>query len=47
MSYRIFQLLDVISSDCEKYHTAGWDAYFAGYIFIRLSHIFTTKHYGQ
>lgn len=45
MSYRIFQLLDVISS--KKYHTAGWDAYFSGYIFIRLTHIFATKRYGQ
>lgn len=36
---------DVISS--KKYHTAGWDAYFSGYIFIRLTHIFATKRYGQ
>lgn len=30
-----------------KYHTAGWDSYFAGYVFIRMAHVFATKHYGQ
>ncbi|XP_018346792.1 PREDICTED: poly(A)-specific ribonuclease PARN-like domain-containing protein 1 isoform X1 [Trachymyrmex septentrionalis] len=31
----------------KKYHTAGWDAYFAGYLFIRMTHIFATKQYEQ
>lgn len=30
-----------------KYHTAGWDSYFAGYVFIRMVHVFATKRYGQ
>lgn len=30
-----------------KYHTAGWDSYFAGYVFIRMAHVFTAKRYGQ
>ncbi|GAB1859301.1 Poly(A)-specific ribonuclease PARN-like domain-containing protein 1 [Camponotus japonicus] len=30
-----------------KYHTAGWDSYFAGYVFIRLIHVFAAKRYGQ
>lgn len=30
-----------------KYHTAGWDSYFAGYVFIRLIHVFSAKRYGQ
>ncbi|EFN64967.1 Poly(A)-specific ribonuclease PARN-like domain-containing protein 1 [Camponotus floridanus] len=30
-----------------KYHTAGWDSYFAGYVFIRLIHVFSAKCYGQ
>ncbi|KAL6437322.1 hypothetical protein ACFW04_005079 [Cataglyphis niger] len=29
-----------------KYHTAGWDSYFAGYVFIRMIHAFTAKRYG-
>ncbi|KAG5325773.1 PNDC1 ribonuclease, partial [Pseudoatta argentina] len=39
------ELNDTVSS--KKYHTAGWDAYFAGYLFIRMTHIFATKQYGQ
>ncbi|XP_011156770.2 pre-piRNA 3'-exonuclease trimmer isoform X2 [Solenopsis invicta] len=31
----------------KKYHTAGWDAYFSGYIFIRLAHLFVSKRYEQ
>ncbi|XP_024876104.1 pre-piRNA 3'-exonuclease trimmer-like [Temnothorax curvispinosus] len=41
------ELDDIMSSNNNRYHTAGWDAYFAGYIFIRLAHIFVTKQYGQ
>ncbi|XP_011631295.1 pre-piRNA 3'-exonuclease trimmer-like isoform X2 [Pogonomyrmex barbatus] len=36
---------DIISP--KKYHTAGWDAYFTGYIFIRISHLFATKRYEE
>ncbi|XP_020291468.1 poly(A)-specific ribonuclease PARN-like domain-containing protein 1 isoform X2 [Pseudomyrmex gracilis] len=36
---------DVTSSP--KYHNAGWDSYFAGYVFIRMAHIFAKKQYGQ
>ncbi|XP_018371191.1 PREDICTED: poly(A)-specific ribonuclease PARN-like domain-containing protein 1 isoform X1 [Trachymyrmex cornetzi] len=39
------ELIDTDSS--KKYHTAGWDAYFAGYLFIRMTHVFATKKYGQ
>ncbi|XP_011880452.1 PREDICTED: poly(A)-specific ribonuclease PARN-like domain-containing protein 1 [Vollenhovia emeryi] len=41
--------LDVssITSDNKKYHTAGWDAFFAGYIFIKMAHMFTVKQYNQ
>ncbi|XP_012227812.2 pre-piRNA 3'-exonuclease trimmer-like isoform X1 [Linepithema humile] len=30
-----------------KYHTAGWDAYFAGYVFIKIAHIFAKKNYTE
>ncbi|KAL0105870.1 hypothetical protein PUN28_015945 [Cardiocondyla obscurior] len=30
-----------------KYHTAGWDAYFAGYLFIKIAHIIALKRYGE
>lgn len=30
-----------------KYHTAGWDSYFAGYVFIRIVHVFATKRHGS
>lgn len=46
MNYKIFQFLDVFSSS-KRYHTAGWDSYFSGYLFIRIAHIFATKQYGQ
>lgn len=35
------------TTSLKKYHTAGWDSYFAGYIFIRLTHIFATKRCGE
>ncbi|XP_018394425.1 PREDICTED: poly(A)-specific ribonuclease PARN-like domain-containing protein 1 [Cyphomyrmex costatus] len=38
---------DELNNSPKKYHTAGWDAYFAGYLFIRMAHVFATKHYGQ
>ncbi|XP_043260056.1 pre-piRNA 3'-exonuclease trimmer-like [Colletes gigas] len=28
-------------------HVAGWDAYFTGYIFIKMAHIFSIKKYGE
>ncbi|CAL7951721.1 unnamed protein product [Xylocopa violacea] len=34
------------SSDIKSYHNAGWDAYFAGYIFIKMGHIFCVKKFG-
>ncbi|KMQ98242.1 poly -specific ribonuclease parn-like domain-containing protein 1 protein [Lasius niger] len=39
------KLDDIVPS--MKYHTAGWDSYFAGYVFIRMVHVFATKRYGQ
>ncbi|XP_018302370.1 poly(A)-specific ribonuclease PARN-like domain-containing protein 1 isoform X3 [Mycetomoellerius zeteki] len=39
------ELNDIVSS--KKYHTAGWDAYFTGYLFIRITHVFATKQYRQ
>ncbi|XP_072760926.1 pre-piRNA 3'-exonuclease trimmer [Anoplolepis gracilipes] len=30
-----------------KYHTAGWDSYFAGYVFIRMIHAFSLKRNEQ
>ncbi|XP_029056046.2 pre-piRNA 3'-exonuclease trimmer-like isoform X1 [Osmia bicornis bicornis] len=35
------------SLDEKNYHHAGWDAYFAGYIFIKLGHVFGVKIYGS
>lgn len=32
--------------DEKKYHTAGWDAYFAGYIYIKMAHIFCVNKFG-
>ncbi|XP_018058085.1 PREDICTED: poly(A)-specific ribonuclease PARN-like domain-containing protein 1 isoform X1 [Atta colombica] len=39
------ELNDTVSS--KKFHIAGWDAYFAGYLFIRMTHVFATKQYEQ
>ncbi|XP_012540799.1 pre-piRNA 3'-exonuclease trimmer isoform X2 [Monomorium pharaonis] len=36
---------DIASS--KRYHTAGWDAYFAGYIFIRIAHLFASNRYEE
>lgn len=33
----------IITSD-DKFHNAGWDSYFTGYIFIRMAHIFVTDY---
>ncbi|KAK1120281.1 hypothetical protein K0M31_012641 [Melipona bicolor] len=30
----------------KRYHSAGWDAYFAGYIFVKMAHIFCVKKFG-
>ncbi|KZC12235.1 Poly(A)-specific ribonuclease PARN-like domain-containing protein 1 [Dufourea novaeangliae] len=35
------------SSDENAYHTAGWDAYYAGYIFVKMAHILCIKQYGE
>nr|XP_033323389.1 pre-piRNA 3'-exonuclease trimmer-like isoform X1 [Megalopta genalis] len=36
-----------ISEDKEAYHTAGWDAYLAGYIFIKMGYLLTIQKYGE
>ncbi|KOX76046.1 Poly(A)-specific ribonuclease PARN-like domain-containing protein 1 [Melipona quadrifasciata] len=30
----------------KRYHTAGWDAYFTGCIFVKMAHIFCIKKFG-
>nr|XP_031827939.1 pre-piRNA 3'-exonuclease trimmer-like isoform X1 [Nomia melanderi] len=35
------------NTDVEAYHTAGWDAYVAGYIFVKIGHILAVEKYGQ
>ncbi|KAH0947464.1 hypothetical protein HN011_011598 [Eciton burchellii] len=30
-----------------KYHNAGWDSYFTGYVFLRIAHIITARRLGQ
>ena len=35
------------SPDENSYHNAGWDAYFAGYIFIKIAHVFSVKKFGE
>ena len=37
----------ILLSDENSYHNAGWDAYFAGYIFIKIAHVFSVKKYGE
>ncbi|XP_076232531.1 pre-piRNA 3'-exonuclease trimmer isoform X2 [Calliopsis andreniformis] len=34
-------------SEKKNYHNAGWDAYFAGYIFIKMAHLFCINKYGE
>ncbi|XP_076646036.1 pre-piRNA 3'-exonuclease trimmer [Halictus rubicundus] len=31
----------------EAYHTAGWDAYITGYIFVRMGHALSIQKYGE
>lgn len=48
--YSQFKFYYIIESDIildeKKYHTAGWDAYFAGYIYIKMAHIFCVNKFG-
>ncbi|XP_076754248.1 pre-piRNA 3'-exonuclease trimmer [Xylocopa sonorina] len=39
--------LSEYSLDIKSYHNAGWDAYFAGYIFIKMGHIFCVSKFGM
>ncbi|XP_033190589.1 pre-piRNA 3'-exonuclease trimmer isoform X2 [Bombus vancouverensis nearcticus] len=30
----------------KNYHSAGWDSYFCGYVFVKMAHIFCVKKFG-
>ncbi|KAK9302513.1 hypothetical protein QLX08_005504 [Tetragonisca angustula] len=34
-------------SNQKSYHSAGWDAYFAGCIFVKMAHVFCVKKFGS
>ncbi|XP_043507730.1 pre-piRNA 3'-exonuclease trimmer-like isoform X2 [Frieseomelitta varia] len=39
----------VLNEECsnqKSYHSAGWDAYFAGCIFVKMAHLFCVKKFG-
>ncbi|XP_078035715.1 pre-piRNA 3'-exonuclease trimmer isoform X2 [Augochlora pura] len=39
--------IESISEDKKAYHTAGWDAYYAGNIFIKMGHQFAIQEHGR
>ncbi|XP_076478224.1 pre-piRNA 3'-exonuclease trimmer isoform X3 [Bombus vancouverensis nearcticus] len=43
-----FELRKLYSRDEDKknYHSAGWDSYFCGYVFVKMAHIFCVKKFG-
>lgn len=43
--YIIIFFLVSLAVNSKNCHTAGWDAYYAGYIFIKMIHVFATKQF--